>query len=96
MLSVKRIAPSSWGLAMGIYTIGYACYSITFAFYTASFPRLARNTRRIHELRERYDRGGITADVYEQEKGLEKSRISSLSIVRALLSHYLSAMTYLF
>jgi uncharacterized membrane protein len=78
-----KIAPSRWGLAMAIYTIGYICYGLTFAFYAAIFPRLARNTRRIRELKERYDRGEITADEYQQEESIEKSRISSFSSVRA-------------
>jgi uncharacterized membrane protein len=78
-----KIAPSRWGLAMGIYIIGYISYSLTFAFYAGSFPRLARNTPRIRELKERHDRGEITADEYQQAESLEKSRISNFSGVRA-------------
>jgi hypothetical protein len=87
MFSVMQIAASRWALAMGIYIIGHTCYSINFAFYTAIFPRLARNTQHIRELGERYDRGEVTPDVYEQEKSLERSRISSLSMVRV---HFLT------
>jgi uncharacterized membrane protein len=82
-LNTMKIAPSRWGLAMGIYIIGYTCYGLTFAFYAAIFPRLARNTPRIRELKERYDRGEITPDEYQQAETLEKSRISSFSLVRA-------------
>jgi len=87
-----NIAPSRWGLAMGIYIVGYICYGLTFTFYAAAFPRLARNTRPIRELKEQYDRGEITADEYQQAESLEKSRISSFSTVRAYLSHLLSVM----
>ena len=83
MPNTMNIAPNRWGLAMGIYIIGYICYGLTFAFYAAAFPRLARNTRWIREIKERYDRGEITADECQQAESLEKSRISSFSMVGA-------------
>jgi hypothetical protein len=67
---------------MGIYICVHVSHSITLAFYAASFPRLAHNTRRIHELRDMYEQGKIPVDVYEQEEGLERSKISSLSMAR--------------
>ena len=70
---------------MGIYICVYVSYSVTLAFYAASFPRLARNTRHIRELQEMYEQGKIPVDVYEQEEGLERSKISSLSMARILL-----------
>jgi hypothetical protein len=70
---------------MGIYICVYVSYSVTLAFYAASFPRLARNTPHIRELKEVYEQGKIPVDVYEQEEGLERSRISSLSMVGILL-----------
>lgn len=79
-----KIASSRWGVAMGIFIIGFISYGLTLAFYAAIFPRLARNTRYIRELRERYKQGEITADEYEQAEALEKSKISSLSLVGAL------------
>lgn len=81
--TITLTSPSRWGLAMGIYIIGYTCYGLSFAFYAAIFPRLARNTPRIRELKERHNRGEITADEYQQAVSLEKSRISSFSLVRA-------------
>jgi len=75
-----KIAPSRWGVAMGIYICVYVSYSVTLAFYAASFPRLAHNTRRIRELRGMYEQGKVPVDVYEQEEGLERSKISSLSM----------------
>jgi hypothetical protein len=77
----------SLGVAMGIYIIDFTGYSLrlTLAFNAAIFPRLARNTWHIRELRERYEKGKIIADVYEQVEVLEKSKISSPSMVSAFL-----------
>jgi hypothetical protein len=71
---------------MVVYIIGFTSYGIMLAFYAAVFPRLARNTRNMRELREIYSQGRITAKVYEQEEALEKSKISSLSMARAVPS----------
>ena len=86
MLNALKIASSRWGVAMGIFIIGFISYGLTLAFYAALFPRLVRNTRCICELRERYEQGEIAADEYEQAEALEKSKVSSLSIVGALFS----------
>jgi hypothetical protein len=86
MLKELQLAPSRWGVAMGIYTITFISYSVTLSFYAAAFPQLARNTRHMRDLRERYDEGKITADDYEQAEALEKSKISSFSMVCALLA----------
>src|SRR6266851_621243 len=86
MLNALKIASSRWGVAMGIFIIGFISYGLTLAFYAAIFPRLVRDTRCICELREGYKQGEITADEYEQAEALEKSKISSLSIVGALFS----------
>ena len=66
---------------MALYMIGFISYGATLVFYAAIFPRLARNTRQSRDLRERYDRGEIPAEVYEQEESLEKNRISNISTV---------------
>ena len=71
---------------MGLFTVGFASFTLTNAFYSAIFPRLACNTRHIRELKERYKEGEITADEYEQTEALERSKLSSVSIVRGLFS----------
>ena len=81
---------------MGVYTVGSIAWGVAVAFYAAVFPSLARNRERIRELKERRDRGEITTNEYIQEESLEKSRISSFSIVRALLSRRPRVMTYRF
>ena len=78
--------PSRWGAAMALYMIGYITYGTTLVFYTASFPRLARNTPRARKLRDMYQAGEITVEEYEVEESLEKNRISNISTVRLLLT----------
>jgi Vacuole effluxer Atg22 like len=68
---------------MALYMIGFISYGATLVFYAAVFPRLARNTQRSRDLRERYDRGEISVEVYEHEESLEKNRISNISTVGA-------------
>ena len=66
---------------MALYMIGFISYGATLVFYAAIFPRLARNTQHSRDLREKYDRGEISAELYEREESLEKNRISNISTV---------------
>jgi len=66
---------------MGLYIVGFVSYGATLVFYAAAFPRLARNTAHIRNLKERHDRGEIPGAVYEQEESMEKNRISNISTV---------------
>ena len=68
---------------MTLYMIGFISYGATLVLYAANFPRLACNTRHTRNLREKYDRGEISAEVYEREESLEKNRISNISTVGA-------------
>ena len=68
---------------MALYMIGFVSYGATLVLYTAVFPRLARNTQHIRNLREKYDRGEISVEFYEREESLEKNRISNISTVCA-------------
>lgn len=62
--------------------ISFVSYSITLVFYAALFPRLARNTPRVRQLREKYENGEISPEVYDQEESLEKNRITDIFTVR--------------
>jgi len=86
VLNSLGTAPSRWSVAMAIYIIGFISFGLMFAFYVAIFPQLARNTPRMRNVRKRFDEGEMTADKYKREEALEKTKISSLSIVRALLA----------
>ena len=66
---------------MGLYIVGFVSYGATLVFYAAAFPRLARNTSRSRDLRERYENGQISIEEYEKEGSLETNRISNISTV---------------
>ncbi|KAL4076304.1 autophagy-related protein 22-like protein [Scleroderma yunnanense] len=82
---------SRWGLAMILYIIGFVSYGATLVFYAAAFPRLARNTPHSRRLREIYENGEISAEVYEKEESLEKNRVSNISTVHSNVGY---VMTY--
>jgi len=83
--SSTPIAPRRWKFAMALYIISFVSYGATIVFYTAAFPRLARNTPYSRQLCERYERGEIPVEEYEREQSLEKNRISNISTVSSLL-----------
>ncbi len=66
---------------MALYMIGFITYGATLAFYAAIFPRLARNTQHARDLREKYENGEVSPEVYEIEESMEKNRISNISTV---------------
>ncbi|KAH9062325.1 MFS general substrate transporter [Lactarius vividus] len=88
--SMSLTSPSRWGLAMGLYMVGFISYGATLVFYAAIFPRLARNTRHSRDLRERYDHSEISAEVYEQEESLEKNRISNISTAHSNIGYIMT------
>lgn len=88
------LAPDRWGAAMALYMIGFVTYGATLVFYAAVFPRLARNTPHARELREKYEKGEIAAEIYEQEESLEKNRISNISTVRLFLFFLLRFLSH--
>ncbi|KAJ8468562.1 hypothetical protein ONZ51_g9557 [Trametes cubensis] len=77
--TISLTQPDRWGLAMMMYIIGFTTFGATLVFYTAIFPRLARNTPHARSLREKLRRGDITAEEYELEDSMETNRISNLS-----------------
>ena len=66
---------------MALYMVGFITYGATIVFYTAFFPRLARNTPHARKLRDMYQAGEIPVEEYEVEESLEKNRISNISNV---------------
>jgi hypothetical protein len=89
-----KIAPS-WGIAMGIYIIGYISYGVAVAFYAAALrvPRLAPDTRYPREPRVRHERGKISAEVYEHGENLEKNGGSNISMAHASFTRDFLLMT---
>lgn len=80
-------SPRRWKLAMALYIISFVSYGATIVFYTAAFPRLARNTPYSRQLCERYERGEIPVEEYEREQSLEKNRISNISTVHSNIGY---------
>ena len=66
---------------MALYMISFISYCATLAFYAAAFPRLAHNTPHAHQLREKYERGEMSAEEYEVEESLEKNWIWNTTTV---------------
>jgi hypothetical protein len=75
------VEPSRWGLAMGLFMVGFISYGATLVFFAAAFPRLARNTQHSRALRESFESGEVSLEEYEMEESLEKNRISNISTV---------------
>jgi hypothetical protein len=67
---------------MALYMISATSRGIVIAFFAAIFPQLARNTPHSRELRVRHERGELSPEAYEKEKSIERSKISSLGMVR--------------
>ncbi|KAF8261785.1 autophagy-related protein 22-like protein [Lactarius quietus] len=79
--SISLTSPSRWGAAMALYMISFTSRGIILAFIAALFPQLARNTRHSRELRKRRERGELSTEAYEKEKGIENNKISSFSMI---------------
>jgi MFS-type transporter involved in bile tolerance (Atg22 family) len=78
--SMSLTSPSRWGTAMALYIISFASRGLIQSFFAAPFPHLARNTPHSRELRQKHERGELPFEVYEKEKVIEKSKISSVSM----------------
>ncbi|KAF8530048.1 MFS general substrate transporter [Hysterangium stoloniferum] len=78
--NIALTSPHKWVAAMALYMISFTAYSATLVLYAALFPRIARNTPRARELKEKYQSGELTSKEYELETGLEKSHISNIHI----------------
>ncbi|KAI0249986.1 MFS general substrate transporter [Lactifluus subvellereus] len=85
--SMSLTSASRWRLAMALYMISFVSYGATLVFYAAIFPRLARNTRHSRDLREKFDGGEISVEVYEREESLEKNRISNISTTHSNIGY---------
>ncbi|EIN11046.1 hypothetical protein PUNSTDRAFT_133100 [Punctularia strigosozonata HHB-11173 SS5] len=85
--SMSLTKPSRWGVAMALYMVGFISYGATLVFYAAAFPRLARNTPHARDLREKHEKGEISAEEYEQEESLEKNRISNISTMHSNIGY---------
>ncbi|KIJ47952.1 hypothetical protein M422DRAFT_74805 [Sphaerobolus stellatus SS14] len=86
--SMNLTTPDRWGLAMALFMISFVSYGATIVFYSAAFPRLARNTSHSRRLKEKLDQGQISEEDYEIEESLEKNRISNISNVHGNIGYF--------
>ncbi|EGO02289.1 hypothetical protein SERLA73DRAFT_50012 [Serpula lacrymans var. lacrymans S7.3] len=85
--SMSLTTPERWPAAMALFMIGFITYGATLVFYAALFPRLARNTPHARKLRDEYENGEISPEVYEVEESLEKNRISNISTMHSNIGY---------
>ncbi|KDQ15699.1 hypothetical protein BOTBODRAFT_285619 [Botryobasidium botryosum FD-172 SS1] len=88
--SVALVGPGAWKWSMALYIISAVSYGATLMFYTAVFPRLARNTPRTRELHSQYDNGAIDIDEFELEISMERNRISNVMNIHSNLGYLFS------
>lgn len=72
---------------MALYMLGFITYGITLVFYASVFPRLARNTPKTKEARQKLDDGTIAVEDYEKIEMLERNRLSSISTAHSNCKH---------
>ncbi len=71
--------PSEWRVAAALYMVGLVCYQLTLTYWTAAFPALARNTRRLREAARAYAGEEITQPEYDFVDEVERSRLSNVA-----------------
>lgn len=71
--------PAHWQAAAALYMLGLLCYQLTLTYWTAAFPALARNTRRLKDAAGAYAEGEITQVEYDLADEMERSRLSNMA-----------------
>ncbi|TFK46944.1 MFS general substrate transporter [Heliocybe sulcata] len=85
--SMALTSASRWRTAMALYMLGFISYGATLVFYAAVFPRLARNTAKSREVREKYERGELSEEEWEREESLERNRVSNISTTHSNIGY---------
>ncbi|KAJ8122241.1 hypothetical protein ONZ43_g1516 [Nemania bipapillata] len=68
-----------WQVAAGLYIVGLISYQMTFTFWNAAFPGLARNTLEMKAKADAYVAGDITRDEYDYADSLMRSRLANVA-----------------
>ncbi|KAH6666730.1 autophagy protein [Halenospora varia] len=71
--------PSQYQAAIGIYVVSSLSYNICQAFWTPSFPMLARNTPEALESKKAFLSGEMTEDEFEKTQMLQRNRLSNIA-----------------
>ncbi|KAL7928029.1 putative autophagy protein [Trichoderma chlorosporum] len=69
---------SKWQAGVGLYIVGLIAYQVTYTFWNAAFPGLARNTPEVKEKADAYIAGTITRDDYDFAESLMRSRLANV------------------
>lgn len=68
-----------WPAATWMYIFGLLAYQMALTFWTAAFPRLARNTPELREAAEQYVDGTISREKYEHKDMMLRNRLANVS-----------------
>lgn len=68
-----------WLAGTWMYIFGLLAYQMALTFWTAAFPRLARNTPELREAAEQYVEGTISREKYDQKDMMLRNRLSNVS-----------------
>lgn len=71
--------PSQYQAAIGIYILSTLSYNVCQAFWTPSFPQLARNTPEALESTRAYKNGELTETEHTQVQMLQRNRLSNIA-----------------
>ena len=72
---------SKWPAAVGLYIVGLIAYQLTYTFWNAAFPGLARNTLEMKAKAEAYVAGTISRDEYDLADSLMRCRIANVAYI---------------
>ena len=70
-----------WHIGAGLYIVGLIAYQLTFTFWNAAFPGLARNTPELKEKADAYVAGTITRGEYDYADSLMRSKLANVAFV---------------
>lgn len=72
---------SKWPAAVGLYIVGLIAYQLTFTFWNAAFPGLARNTPEMKDKADSYVAGAITRDEYDYADSMTRSGLANVAYI---------------
>lgn len=83
--------PDQWPVAMTLYIVSYIAYGATLVFYSALFPRLARNIPDVRQAREVNLRdGSLSQEEYDRIESLERNHVSSISTAHSNIGYFMT------
>ncbi|KAK2766240.1 hypothetical protein FQN54_007756 [Arachnomyces sp. PD_36] len=68
-----------WHIGVGLYIVGLIAYQTTLTFWTAAFPSLARNSKKLRDKADDLLAGTITRDEYDRADTMKRSQIANIA-----------------